>query len=105
MLIRAVREQAIVWIKRFLDPYAGGLDGDGWPFGGTLYAQDLARLVTDVGEVRNVAEVQLYDLSAAELQDQGPGWELGEGADVLYQAEHDLFHVGRIRVVAEERSR
>ncbi len=101
----AVREQAIVWIKRFLDPYAGGLDGDGWPFGGTLYAQDLARLVTDVGEVRNVAEVQLYDLSAAELQDQGPGWELGEGADVLYQAEHDLFHVGRIRVVAEERSR
>jgi predicted phage baseplate assembly protein len=29
-----VRELAKGWVKTFLDPYEGGLDGQGWPFGG-----------------------------------------------------------------------
>ena len=39
----AVREVAKDWVKAFLDPYEGGLDRDGWPFRGTLYAQDFGR--------------------------------------------------------------
>lgn len=96
-----VREQAIEWTRRFLDPYVGGLDGQGWPFGGALYAQDLARLVTDLSDVRHVAEVQLYDMSGRREHDS-PGWEQGEGAEVLFQTEHDLFVVRRIRVRVED---
>lgn len=100
--ILAVREQAVAWVRRFLDPYAGGFDGDGWPFGGTLYAQDLARLVADLPDVRHVASVDLYDMSEPGRERAGPGWEQGEGTDVLVQVHHDLFVVRRIRVVAEE---
>ncbi len=97
-----VREQATRWVKRFLDPYMGGLDRDGWPFRGTLYAQDLARLVADIADVRHLAQVQLYDMGDVELRRKGPGWEQGEGAEVLQQVEHDLFWARRIRVLAEE---
>src|SRR5690606_1097282 len=59
-----VRERAAAWIRRFLDPYVGGLDGRGWPFAGTLYAQDFGRMVTDIPEVRHVHGVQLYEMSS-----------------------------------------
>ncbi len=94
------REQAIAWINRFLDPYEGGLDAGGWPFGGTLYAQDLARLVTDLPDVRHVAQVQLYDM-AGSPPDESPGWEQGQGQDVLFQTDYDLFAVRRVRVLGE----
>jgi hypothetical protein len=97
-----VREAAIAWVKRFLDPYRGGLDRDGWPFRGTLYAQDLARLVGEIPEVRHVSGVQLYDVSDPEARRRGPGWEQGEGVDQLHQVDHDLFWARRIRVVGEE---
>jgi predicted phage baseplate assembly protein len=97
-----VREQTIAWVKRFLDPYRGGLDRDGWPFGGTLFAQDLARLVADIPDIRHVTDVQLYDVSDPEQRRKGPGWEQGEGVDVLHQVQHDLFWARRIRVLGEE---
>jgi hypothetical protein len=97
-----VRERAIRWVKRFLDPYRGGLDRDGWPFGGTLYAQDLARLVSDIPEIRHVSEVQLYDVSDPKARRKGPGWELGQGVELLQQVKHDLFWARRIRVLGEE---
>jgi len=100
--ILVVREQAIAWVRRFLDPYRGGLDRDGWPFGGTLYAQDLARLVADIPDIRHVTAVQLYDVSDPAQRRKGPGWEEGEGVVVLYQVEHDLFWARRIRVTGEE---
>ncbi|MBN1336750.1 MAG: putative baseplate assembly protein [Deltaproteobacteria bacterium] len=100
--ILVVREQAIAWIRRFLDPYDGGFDRDGWPFGGTLYAQDLARLVADLADVRHVAAVRLYDMADPARQREGPGWEQGEGVESIEQTGHDLFVVRRIRVLAEE---
>ncbi len=100
--ILVVREQAIAWIRRFLDAYDGGFDKDGWPFGGTLYAQDLARLVADLPDVRHVAQVRLYDMADPARQREGPGWEQGEGVESLQQEGHDLFLVRRIRVLAEE---
>ena len=94
-----VREDAEYWVAAFLDPYVGGLDGEGWPFSGTLYAADFARMVSDVGEVRHVVDVQLYDMTGREKA--GPGWEEGEGAQELHLMAHDLFAVRRIRVRTE----
>ncbi len=97
-----VRERAIGWVKRFLDPYGGGLDRKGWPFRGTLYAQDLARLVADIPDIRHVSDVQLYDMSNTKARRAGPGWEQGEGVELLQQVQHDLFWARRIRVLGEE---
>jgi hypothetical protein len=58
--------------------------------------------VTDIPEVRHVTEVQLYDVSDPEARRRGPGWEQGEGVDVLQQVQHDLFWARRIRVAGEE---
>jgi hypothetical protein len=96
-----VREAAERWIARFLDPYEGGLDREGWPFGGTLYAQDFARLVSDIPEVRHVVDVQLFDMHRADAR-AVPGWEEGEGSRELILTRHDLFVVRRIRVRSEE---
>ena len=96
-----LREKARQWIRRFLDPYQGGLDGGGWPFHGTLFAQDFGRMVTDLGEVRHVVEVHVYDVETA---DGTPGWERGQGRQTLILDKEDLFVLRHVRVVAEERS-
>lgn len=96
----AVRDQSTRWVERFLDPYAGGLDGTGWPFGGTLYAQDFARIVADVPEVRHVVDVRLHVVED-ERRRAGGGWEESEGVAELPLAEHDLFALRRVRVRTE----
>lgn len=106
-----VREHAKAWVRRFLDPYLGGLDGLGWPFRGTLFAQDFGRMVTDLPEVRHVVEVQVYpvDTDAGGLMprpggpgDAGPGWERGEGHTTLVLDRSDLFVLRHVRIVSEE---
>lgn len=96
----AVRDQATRWVERFLDPYTGGLDGTGWPFGGTLYGQDFARIVNAVSEVRHVVEVRLHDVSD-DRRRAVPGWEEGEGTTELALTQHDLFALRRVRIRAE----
>lgn len=98
----AVREAAQRWVERFLDPYEGGLDGGGWPFKGTLYAQDFARMVSDLPEVRHVVDVALYDMSGDRRRRGIPGWEEGEGEKELFLVDTDLFTVRRVRVRTED---
>ncbi len=96
-----VREQAEAWARAFLDPYEGGIEREGWSFGGTLYAQDFARMVSDIREVRHVSEVRLYgDLEEGDRPLLG--WETGEGMEVLQLTQRDLFQVMRIRVQIED---
>jgi hypothetical protein len=105
-----VREQARAWVRRFLDAYEGGLDGQGWPFGGTLFAQDFGRMVTDLPEVRHVVEVQVYAADVAPgSRDGSPGWERGEGRQTLVLDQPDspgggadLFVLRHVRVISEE---
>jgi hypothetical protein len=99
-----VREAATIWVRRFLDPYDGGLDRAGWPFGGTLYAQDFARLVTSIFEVRHVSGVALYDRTdaAGRAGRQRPGWEEGVGSQELVLDKADLFYCQRIRIRFED---
>jgi predicted phage baseplate assembly protein len=98
----AVREAAQRWVEKFLDPYEGGLDKQGWPFGGTLYAQDFARMVSDLPEVRHVVDVALYDMSGDKRRRSVPGWEEGEGVKELFLVEADLFSVRRVRIRTED---
>lgn len=99
-----VREQAEAWILNFLNPYHGGLDREGWPFGGTLYAQDFARMVSEISEVRHVVNVQLYNMSESDPRDPA-GWEEGLGENELILENHDLFTLRRVRVVIEDARR
>lgn len=94
-----VRQQAKEWVRRFLDPYWGGLDRGGWPFRGTLYAQDFGRMVTDIPEVRHVIQVQVYESTPGI-----PGWEKGQGQETLVLDAHDLFVCRNVRIVSEEGS-
>lgn len=97
----AIREAANRWVQAFLDPYVGGLDGLGWPFGGTLYAQDFARMVADIPDVRHVIDVQLYD-ATGEKKKGSARWEEGEGVRELVLVTHDLFSVEHVRVRTED---
>jgi predicted phage baseplate assembly protein len=94
-----VREHARTWVRRFLDPYIGGLDGAGWPFQGTLFAQDFGRIVTDLPEIRHVVSVEVYAVDAPEAT---PGWERGEGHHTLVLEKADLFVLRHVRIVSEE---
>jgi hypothetical protein len=98
----AVRELAQRWVERFLDPFDGGLDGQGWPFKATVYAQDFARLVADIPEVRHVVDVALFEIGKdRRAESDVPGWEEGEGVDELFLVDADLFLVRRVRVQFE----
>lgn len=97
-----IREAAQNWVERFLDAYTGGLDRDGWPFGGTLFAQDFARMVTDIPGVRHVVSVELYDMSEGDARRRSPGWEEGEGLSELALRNHDLFALRKVRIRTEE---
>ena len=99
-----VRESASLWVRRFLDPYDGGLDSSGWPFGGTLYAQDFARLVSEIDEARHVSGVALYDRTEAASRTgrQRPGWEEGVGSQELVLDKSDLFYCQRVRIEFED---
>jgi hypothetical protein len=99
--LMAVREGAKVWVSKFLDPYHGGLDGQGWPFGGTLYAQDFGRMVRDIPEIRHVVDVQIYEIPP-ERSTGVPGWEEGQGASTVVLDKADLFILRRVRVTSEE---
>jgi hypothetical protein len=99
--IIAIREHAEKWVKNFLDPYNGGLDANGWPFGGTLYSQDLARMVVDIPDVRHVTQVSLFDMSSVDGRNN-PGWESQLGDVELALSKHDLYVVRRMRVLIEE---
>ncbi|MFK7929755.1 MAG: baseplate J/gp47 family protein [Myxococcota bacterium] len=96
-----VREQAGAWVGRFLDAYTGGIDNKGWPFGGTLYAQDFGRMVSDLPDVRHVTDVQLFEVSDGRERDF-PGWEKGRGSSTLVLTERDLFVIRYVRITAAE---
>jgi hypothetical protein len=96
-----LREKASQWIKTFLDPYDGGLEGLGWPFGGTLFAQDFGRMVRDLTDVRHVIEVSLYEVQPG-MDAEFAGWEKGQGTKVLVLDQEDLFSVRHVRVTSSE---
>ena len=55
----AVRQEAEQALYRFLNPYTGGADGDGWPFGRPLHVSEIYTLLQRLPGVEYVEAVQL----------------------------------------------
>ena len=71
----SVREQVKNWLQSFLDPYNGGFDQKGWPFKGTLYQQDISRMLSDIPDIRHLSDVELYDVSGKENHNMA-AWDM-----------------------------
>ena len=52
-----VKRRATEAIQKFFDPFKGGPDGTGWPFGRNVYASEIYMLLDDVSGVDYVKEV------------------------------------------------
>ncbi len=71
---------------RFMDPYTGGLEGTGWPFGRDVYDSELYRVIEALPEIDSVPGI--------ELESSCPGGEdRCEPAPALWNADGD--HTGR----------
>lgn len=57
--LAAVRKSVAESLVDWLHPLHGGDDGDGWPFGGTIYASSLYRLALEVPGVARIKDNQL----------------------------------------------
>ena len=65
-------------IEAFLDPYTGGLDGDGWPVGRSVYLSELLALVDRVPGVDHVPDLTLTGGTALTHPDGDPvGIDIG----------------------------
>ena len=53
-------EQAVAaCLEALLNPFVGGLDGKGWPFGRDLYLSDLYACIQSVEGVEYIKELQM----------------------------------------------
>ncbi|MEM9538241.1 MAG: putative baseplate assembly protein [Cyanobacteria bacterium P01_E01_bin.42] len=50
-----------VSLYRFLNPFIGGPDGKGWPFGRPVYSSDIVTLFQSVRGVRYLGTIQLFE--------------------------------------------
>lgn len=54
-----VRQNVISSLQHYFDPLTGGDDGQGWPFGGSIYFSKLYRLLMDIEGVDYIQDNQL----------------------------------------------
>jgi predicted phage baseplate assembly protein len=59
VLIEDVRQRALADLYRYLNPYIGGPDGDGWPFGRDLHVSEIYGLLQRINGVEFVEQIQL----------------------------------------------
>jgi hypothetical protein len=52
-------------LAKFLHPLTGGPDGDGWPFGRSVFVSDVAAILEDLAGVDHVEQLQLQIDSVA----------------------------------------
>ena len=81
----SVRQRAVEVLSRYINPLAGGTDGDGWPFDADLNAAAVTQLLEAVEGVERVEEVLLFEY------DLRTGQRLGAGKDVIRLDQHSLF--------------
>jgi predicted phage baseplate assembly protein len=55
-------------LTTFFDPLAGGTDGTGWPFGGTIYYSDVYRVILGVPGVQVIQNNQLLIYLDGQMQ-------------------------------------
>lgn len=57
--LATVHRRASAALTAWLHPLTGGIDGQGWPFGGTIFSSDLFRVVLTVPGVQRIRDNQL----------------------------------------------
>jgi len=66
---QAILRSLQIGLYRFLNPLTGGLDGNGWPFGTSVYPSDIVNLLQKTAGVRYLGAILLF-----ELHKQGSTW-------------------------------
>ncbi len=80
-----VRERAEAWIAHFLDPYEGGVDSEGWPFGEVPRSQDIQHILKEIPEIRHVEDCTI-------LRAPEPGAPAGSARSLPKKGQaHQLF--------------
>ena len=87
-----VLRTAMARIKAFFDPLEGGPDGDGWPFGRTVYRTEVMALLADVPGVSRVTALSLQS---------GSGADNGGRCDNVELCPHELVTPGAQHLVIE----
>jgi hypothetical protein len=86
----AARARIVAALVKWFDPYAGGVDGDGWPFGGEVFLSDLYALFDGVPGVDFVADVGVRTPVADRALTTGDGAQVGLRLDPHEQVGLDL---------------
>ena len=76
-------------LSRFLHPLTGGEDGQGWPFGGTIFYSDVYRVLLQVPGVLRLRDNQLVIWLDDERQTFCRDVEIGQG-ELVWNDGHDI---------------
>ena len=90
---KLVRQRALDALYRYINPFTGGADGQGWPFDADLNGASLYQLLGSIDGVDRVDEVVLFDY------DLRNGQRRGNGLDVVRLAGDSLFLSAAHRIV------
>ena len=93
--VEELQSKTTEWIRRFLDPFDGGFQGDGWEFGATLFEEDLHRVSVQHPDIRNLERANFYPVRPGMTW---PGWEEGMGLSQVQLNEHDLLWTRYIKI-------
>jgi hypothetical protein len=81
-LIDDVRQRALAELYRYLNPYIGGPDGDGWPFGRDLHVSEIYGLLQRITGVEFVEQIKLNRIDP---NSAAPPAAIGQRLDVPRQ--------------------
>ena len=56
--VQSLRDDAVTVVETFFDPLVGGFDGDGWPFGRSIYVSELYQLLNRIPGVDYVSRTR-----------------------------------------------
>ncbi len=83
----AVKEKLNDNLNRFFHPLEGGLDGEGWPFGGDIYYSDVYKVVLKTNGVERIESLYIY--KDDKKQDTCKNVEI-PGNSLLHSDKHEL---------------
>ncbi len=87
-----VEAQVLARLHRFLNPLTGGTDGNGWPFGRTLFVSDVYQSLQGMPNLEFVRQVELFTTSPG----NGPQGKAIEEIDLVA---HSVVASGQHEVV------
>jgi predicted phage baseplate assembly protein len=83
------QEKIIKRINQFISPFKGGLEGEGWPFGRTVYKSEIYELIEKIEGVDYVDQLTLAANGAAGRVDE-KGNVILQPNGLVYSGEHRI---------------